>query len=117
MTDGIATLTGGILLGLTSLTDGSATLSSGTLEAHKITDGIATLSGGTLTVDKIEFDNGSITTSGNMKLDIDTTVHCVGIIDGTATLTGGTLSNALRVEATTLTCRTYRWYVIECGTS
>jgi len=67
LTDGTATLSGGVLTANT-LTDGTATLSGGVLTANTLTDGTATLSGGVLTANTLT--------------------------DGTATLSGGVLSGS-----------------------
>lgn len=52
ITDGTATLSGGVLTAST-ITDGTATLSGGVLTASTLTDGTATLSGGVLTANHV----------------------------------------------------------------
>ncbi len=95
ITDGIATLSGGTLTGLVNLT------LTGTLLANTITDGVATLSGGVLNslifAGASTFSDGVLTiNSGNITgaNNISATGTITGgfITDGTATLSGGTLT-------------------------
>jgi microcystin-dependent protein len=87
-TDGTATLTSGtlsntLLISSNVFTDGTATLSSGTLSLNELTDGTATLSSGTLSLNELT-DGTATLSSGTLSLN--------ELTDGTATLSSGTLS-------------------------
>jgi len=75
-TDGTATLTSGtlsntLLISSNVFTDGTATLSTGTLSLNELTDGTATLSTGTLSLNELTdgtttLSSGNLTTSGTV---------------------------------------------------
>ena len=101
ITDGNATLSGGSLSGLINVASTAATItnvSSTNINATKVIDGTATLSGGSL--------SGLInvaSTAATITNISSTNINATKVIDGTATLSGGSLSGLINVASTAAT--------------
>ena len=94
ITDGVATMTGGNLTGVNSITaSGNITSTSGTIQGVTLTDGVATMTGGQVTAQNglvVDSDN-KLTSTGLKADDISATKGQIGNIkiDG-ATITSNT---------------------------
>ena len=94
ITDGVATMTGGNLTGVNSITaSGNITSTSGTIQGVTLTDGVATMTGGKVTAQNgLVVDTSNQLTSAGLKADdISATKGQIGNIkiDG-ATITSNT---------------------------
>jgi microcystin-dependent protein len=113
-TDGTATLSAGtldnaLLVSSKVFTDGTATLSTGTLSLNELTDGTATLSTGTLSLNELTDGTATLST-GTLSLN--------ELTDGTATLSTGTLSlNELTDGTATLSTGTLSLNELTDGTA
>ena len=94
ITDGIATMTGGNLTGVNSITaSGNITSTSGTIQGVTLTDGIATMTGGKVTAQNglVVDTSNQLTAAGLKTVEISATKGQIGNIkiDG-ATITSNT---------------------------